>query len=35
MSSSAIRILCVDDHAFLAEGLRSRLQTEPDMELVG
>jgi DNA-binding NarL/FixJ family response regulator len=30
-----LRVLCVDDHAFLAEGLRSRLALEPDMELVG
>ncbi|MHC4947912.1 MAG: PAS domain S-box protein [Planctomycetota bacterium] len=30
-----IRVLSVDDHAFLAEGLRARLDVEPDMELVG
>lgn len=30
-----IRILCVDDHAFLAEGLRARLDAEMDMEFVG
>lgn len=30
-----IRILCVDDHAFLIEGLRARLDVEPDMEFVG
>ena len=29
------RVLCVDDHAFLVEGLKSRLDVEPDMELVG
>jgi DNA-binding NarL/FixJ family response regulator len=30
-----IRVLSVDDHAFLAEGLRARLAMEPDMEVVG
>lgn len=30
-----LRVLCVDDHAFMAEGLRSRLSLERDMELVG
>ncbi len=30
-----IRILSIDDHAFLAEGLRARLSLEPDMEFVG
>lgn len=30
-----IRVLSVDDHAFLAEGLRARLALEPDMEVVG
>ena len=30
-----IRVLCVDDHAFLAEGLRSKLELERDMEFVG
>jgi len=30
-----IRVLSVDDHAFLAEGLRARLSLEPDMEFVG
>lgn len=33
--SSPIRVLCVDDHAFLAEGLRSKINLEPDMEFVG
>lgn len=33
--SSPIRVLCVDDHAFLAEGLRSKISLEPDMEFVG
>lgn len=30
-----LRVLSVDDHAFMAEGLRSRLSLESDMELVG
>jgi two-component system response regulator NreC len=30
-----IRVLCVDDHAFLVEGLRTRLKLEPDIEFVG
>ena len=30
-----VRVLCVDDHAFLAEGLRSKISREPDMEFVG
>lgn len=30
-----IRILCVDDHAFLVEGLNARFEIEPDLELVG
>lgn len=35
MISRTIRVLCVDDHAFLAEGLRSKLALERDMEFVG
>jgi len=35
MTTSTIRILCVDDHAFLTEGLRARLAIEDDMEFVG
>jgi len=35
MSGDPIRVLCVDDHAFLAEGLKSKLSLEPDMEFVG
>jgi chemosensory pili system protein ChpA (sensor histidine kinase/response regulator) len=27
--------MCVDDHAFLVEGLRTRLKLEPDIEFVG
>ncbi|RMD61010.1 MAG: DNA-binding response regulator, partial [Planctomycetota bacterium] len=30
-----IRVLCVDDHAFLVEGLRARMAIEPDLEVVG
>ncbi|MFG0285889.1 MAG: response regulator [Phycisphaerales bacterium JB039] len=32
---NVIRILCVDDHAFLVEGLRSRLEMERDLHIVG
>ncbi len=35
MKSDQIRILCVDDHEFLVEGLRSRIEHETDMEYVG
>jgi len=35
VSDRTVRILCVDDHAFLVEGLKSRLQIEPDLEIVG
>jgi DNA-binding NarL/FixJ family response regulator len=35
MKAHPIRILCVDDHAFLVEGLWARLELEPDMECVG
>ena len=35
MSEKPIRVLCVDDHAFLAEGLRSKISLEADMEYVG
>ena len=30
-----LRILCVDDHAFLVEGLKARFALEPDLEVVG
>lgn len=30
-----IRVLCVDDHAFLVEGLRTRFELEDDLECVG
>ena len=34
-SKPTIRILCVDDHAFLVEGLIARFTLEPDFEIVG
>jgi DNA-binding NarL/FixJ family response regulator len=33
--SRKTRVLCVDDHAFLAEGLRSKISLEIDMLFVG
>lgn len=35
MTQPPIRVLCVDDHAFLGEGLKARLDVEPDLEFVG
>jgi DNA-binding NarL/FixJ family response regulator len=35
MNPRAIRILCVDDHAFLVEGLWARFELEDDFECVG
>ena len=35
MTDRPIRVLCVDDHALLIEGFRSRLALEPDMEIIG
>lgn len=34
-ATDRIRILSVDDHPFLFEGLRARLAAEPDLECVG
>jgi len=33
--SRPVRVLCVDDHAFLVEGLRSRFEREASIEFVG
>ncbi len=35
MNKRPLRVLCVDDHYFLAEGMKSRLSLESDMEIVG
>jgi DNA-binding NarL/FixJ family response regulator len=35
MNKQPIRILCVDDHAFLVEGLSARFALEKDFDLVG
>lgn len=35
MKDQPIRILCVDDHAFLVEGLEARFDIEHDLECVG
>jgi DNA-binding NarL/FixJ family response regulator len=35
MMKKSIRILCVDDHAFLVEGLRTRFELEDDLDCVG
>ena len=35
MSSPAIRILSVDDHPLLQEGIAAMIRSQPDMELVG
>ena len=35
MKKPPIRVLCVDDHSFLIEGLRARFEVEPDIECVG
>lgn len=35
MATSKIRVLLVDDHAILREGLRSFLSLQPDIEVVG
>lgn len=34
MSEAPTRVLCVDDHELLLEGLQARLANEPDLELV-
>lgn len=35
MKSDPIRVLCVDDHGFLVEGLQARFERTPDIEFVG
>jgi len=35
LTKTPIRILCVDDHSFLTEGLRARFEPERDIEFVG
>lgn len=35
MNGRRIRVLCVDDHAFLVDGLRARFSVENDIEFVG
>jgi DNA-binding NarL/FixJ family response regulator len=35
ISTRPIRVLCVDDHAFLVEGLQARLALEDDVEFCG
>lgn len=35
MTRTPVRILCVDDHAFLVEGLKARFDLETDLECVG
>lgn len=35
MNQKPIRVLCVDDHAFLADGLRARFEQEDDLEFAG
>ncbi len=35
MKSRPARVLCVDDHSFIVEGLKVRLDLEDDMEFVG
>ena len=35
MTKQPIRVLCVDDHAFLVDGLRARFELAKDIECVG
>ena len=34
-STQRIRVLCVDDHPIVREGLTSIVALQPDMEIVG
>ena len=35
MKKATVRVLCVDDHAFLVEGLKARLDLEDSIEYIG
>jgi DNA-binding NarL/FixJ family response regulator len=35
MKQRPIRVLCVDDHSFIIEGLLARFELERDLECVG
>jgi len=35
MNQRPIRVLCVDDHPLVVEGIRPRMKLEPELELVG
>ena len=35
MKKATVRVLCVDDHAFLVEGLKARLDLEDSIEFIG
>ena len=35
MSDTAIRVLLVDDHPLVRDGIRARLEGEPGIEVVG
>jgi len=35
MTGRKIKILCVDDHAFLVDGLKAKFDLEPNLECVG
>jgi two-component system nitrate/nitrite response regulator NarL len=35
MDDRPVRVLCVDDHPLLVEGIRARFKSEPRLELVG
>lgn len=35
MTQRRVRVLCVDDHAFLVDGLRTRFEADPGIQFVG